>query len=114
MLRAKSSLLHLQLFLKPPECLCNLIVQGLKFSSHVLLGLRIGRLELHLRELEHDVASRIANLHNSSIRTVDREEGGEREGMKEPAKWQWIRGGGTGEERGPDGWGGLGVRIYSP
>jgi hypothetical protein len=55
------------------ESLPNLIVQLVKLALDVLLALGVGRLKLHLRQLEDDIGCRVADLpshrHQHEFRT---------------------------------------------
>ena len=53
--------------LQSTERLAHLAVYLLKLARNVLFTLRVGRLKLHLRQLEHDVGSGIANLVKVSL-----------------------------------------------
>jgi hypothetical protein len=50
------------LLLQTPEGLLDLLVQLIELARDILLALCIGRFELHLRELERDIACRIPDL----------------------------------------------------
>lgn len=59
----------LGLLLHSTESLADLIVQLVKLPLDVLLGLSVGRLELHLGELVHDIAAGVADLSMSPDRS---------------------------------------------
>lgn len=75
---APRSTLHAPRSTPPPrsllhttERLPNLIVQLVKLALDILLALGVGRLELHLRQLEDDIGRRVADLHKRSSISTD-------------------------------------------
>lgn len=59
------------LLLQAPERLLDLLIQLLKLARNILLALRVGRLELHLRQLERAVACCVTDLLRQLLPILD-------------------------------------------
>jgi len=56
-----------KLLLHPPESLLDAVVYLVKLASDIRLALRVGRLELHLRQLVHGVPCGVPDLGSAPI-----------------------------------------------